>query len=193
VKHESNRAAEPWVTLQEALSILGKSDASLRRLVARGKVHRTTRPRDGRSPEPMYSRDDLERLNVVDAFPVPEAGANGKPSADAGQQLAARPATPPSFTAFAEFALALAAARTPAEPPPPQPAAWLTLEQASAHCGLSAQLLRRLILREHLPAIKDGKDWKVRRYELDAMETPAKDHASRATADSVARKKRAKT
>jgi excisionase family DNA binding protein len=74
----------------------------------------------------------------------------------------------------------LAAERTPAavarlpvaQSPPDRP--WLTLAEASAHSGLSARLLYRLISEGRLPALDEGTRgagrWRVRRADLDALE-----------------------
>jgi len=186
VKHEladGNGAA--WLTKAEALSMLGKSDRSLDRLVAARKVQRTTRPRDGRTPEPLYNRADLERLTAVDAFPIAEEG---------GKQLTARRDAPPlphpaQLAALVDFASAMRSLTAPSQAEASAIAmAWLTIDSASAHSGLSATLLRRLISAGELPALRDGRRWKIRREDLDAIRAPAKsDRANRAASPPVAR------
>jgi helix-turn-helix protein len=54
-----------------------------------------------------------------------------------------------------------------AMPPAPQ---WLTLPEASQHCGLSVGYLRRLITTGKLKAIKD-RSLKVRRSDLDNLDS----------------------
>jgi len=55
------------------------------------------------------------------------------------------------------------------------PAAWLTLEAAAAHTGLSVRLLARLVAEGGLPALDEGKShgawgrWRVKRADLDAL------------------------
>ncbi len=50
----------------------------------------------------------------------------------------------------------------------PQPT-WLTLREASQHCGLSVGFLRRLVQKGKLPFFQDGSI-KVRRSDLDKLD-----------------------
>lgn len=55
---------------------------------------------------------------------------------------------------------------------PPPARAWLTVREASEHSGLSCALLRRLIAAGRLPnAFRDGNTWKVKRSDLDSLDS----------------------
>jgi hypothetical protein len=139
-------AASAWLTKVEALRMLGKSERSLDRLVHAGKVQRLTRPRAGKTPEPLFNRADLERATAVEAFEIPHSGM--PPSGEnGGQQLARRGAPTLAQPAEAMAALAplLAMIVQQLQPPralapaPEAPAApqWLDVDAAAAHSGLS--------------------------------------------------------
>jgi excisionase family DNA binding protein len=46
---------------------------------------------------------------------------------------------------------------------------FLTLDEAAAVSGLSRTYLRRAIAAERLPAIRDGRRWRIRRTDLEAL------------------------
>jgi excisionase family DNA binding protein len=161
-----------WLTKPEALRMLQVSERSLDRLVTRGKVQKQTRPRPGRTPEPVYNRADIERITAVDAFPIPDSG---------GRELATSPIPTPGVTAaFAQALAIIEGARSTARQPAP-PALWCDLETASWQTGLSIRLLRRMIVSGVLPALRDGRAWKICRSDLHAI------RANRATIDTLAR------
>jgi excisionase family DNA binding protein len=172
VKPESvNGAFGAWLTKPEALSLLGKSDRSLDRLVAARKVQRMTRPREGRSPEPLFSRADLERVTAVEAFEVERVD-------EVERQNALEVRRPPDEALFAARSLSELTALVnlvkggPPAPLPPPPPLWCGLDTASALTGLSARLLRRLIRVGQLPALRDGREWKICRSDLHNIEAP---------------------
>jgi excisionase family DNA binding protein len=174
VKQESvNGAFGAWLTKPQALSLLGKSDRSLDRLVAARKVQRTTRPREGRSPEPLYNRADLERVTAVEAFEVERVD-----EIERQNKLAVR--RPPDEALFAARSVSELTALVNlvkggvSAPPPPSPPLWCTVEAASAMTGLSARLLKRLIQAGKLPALRDGREWKICRSDLHNIEAPAR-------------------
>ena len=164
-------ASAAWLNKTEALHALRISERSLDRLVTAGKVQKQTRPRPGRTPEPIYHAGDIERLTARTAHEVP-----GDPPG--GQPFASAPAAPPlALSAFAAMLNQLAAIpgahRAGAAADPHTTPAWLDLEQASRHSGLSARLLRSLIRSRQLPALKDGRTWKIHREDLAAVRAPA--------------------
>ena len=169
-----NGAFGAWLTKPEALSLLGKSDRSLDRLVAAGKVQRTTRARDGRSPEPLFHRADLERVTAVTAFEVQSERVD-----EINRQNAValrRPPDEPLFSAgsLSELTALLNLVKGPAAPPVPvPPTLWCTVDEASERTGLSAKLLLRLIKGGKLPALRDGHKWKICRSDLHNIEPPA--------------------
>lgn len=172
MKQISNGAAPAaWLTKPEALRALQISERSLDRLVTAGKVQKQTRPRPGRTPEPIFHAGDIERLATRAAHTMPEVSPGGQP-------LASSPAAPPlalaAFTAILQQLAATPGALRALPPADPQSAsapapAWLDLEQASRASGLSARLLRSLIRSRQLAALKDGRAWKIHREDLAAV------------------------
>ena len=172
MKNESvNGAVGTWLTKLEALSLLGKSDRSLDRLVAARKVQRTTRPREGRSPEPLFSRADLERVTAVEAFEVERVGEANRQNALAVR----RPMEEPLLGArsLSELTALLSLVKSAPAPVPAAPTLWCTVDEASERTGLSAKLLRRFIRAGTLPALRDGREWKICRSDLHNIEAPA--------------------
>lgn len=167
-----------WMTKAEALKALGVSERSLDRKVTRGEIQKSSRPRPGRTPEPLYHRGDVERLTARAAYPMPEQPG--------GALVAPREAQARDFPALgASLAQALAIIEAARRARPLAPL-WLDLDQASAHSGLSARKLRSLIRAGELPALRDGRGWKVRRADLRAIRGSAK----RATSAPAARPKK---
>jgi len=181
-QNSANGAAGAWLTKSEALRALAVSERSLDRMVTAGKVEKTTRPRPGRTPEPIYKRSDIERLTTREAFLVPSPTAAESAAAPSAPQ-----APPQQFPAFAALAPLLAAvlqqlprALLPAPdsasaPAPPQ---WLDVDAAAEYSGLSTRLVTALIKSGRLPALRDGRTWKIRRADIDALQG---DSANRAT------------
>jgi len=165
-------APTPWLTQREALDVLeeappelriGKSERSLTRYARDGEVKTMQRSRPGRPPETLYCREDLERLTAHRAYLMEATNA---PSALV-------PVAPAGIAASVTQALAIIEAvrstnAVQAQPSPPVQA-WLDLEAASAHSGLSARLLRKLVREGLLAALRDGKAWKVHREDLDNL------------------------
>jgi excisionase family DNA binding protein len=178
--NNSESADAAWLTKPEALAALNKSERSLDRMVSAGKVERRTRPQgQGKPPQAIFSRADIERASAVEAFPMPENGnqmatvhTNGARNDLAIGQLLAAVVTQMQ-TQFA--------------PTPRQPAGrplWLTLKDAAAYSGLSAKLLRELIASDRLPAVRDSRQWKIRREDLEGLRAPG---VTRANGNGVAR------
>ncbi len=67
---------------------------------------------------------------------------------------------------------------------PPVPGKnWLTLDEASAYCGLSRQFLLRLIFAGKLPALPDQvkRDrWRICKADLDALRGGLRERAKAA-------------
>lgn len=193
MKQESANGADPrpWLTKQEALSMLGKSERSLDRLVAAGKVQKQTRQRDGRTPEPLYNRADLERATAIPAFEMPATGNGGQPLAPRDAQPLTQRADPGMLALIASATRLLAA--SPRDPGVSAPL-WCGIAEASQLTGLSERLLRRLIRTSQLPALRDGTAWKIRRFDLHSIaapKMPAKRSAKRATPATMARTQKA--
>jgi excisionase family DNA binding protein len=134
-------------------------------------------------------------VTVVDAFELPPTPAGSlqvaaRSTADGGQQLAAsrcaaplpQPADPLAALAPLIAALLQSRAAPPATPAPQ----WVSVDSAAEYSGLSTRLIVALIKSERLPAMKDGRGWKIRRDDLDALRAPDHRSASGATPDRVA-------
>jgi excisionase family DNA binding protein len=90
------------------------------------------------------------------------------PADQTGGALIATSQTPPlqlpALTAALALSLAIIEAARAARQAAPL---WCDLEAASAHSGLSARTLRSMIAAGTLPALRDGRAWKIRRADLD--------------------------
>jgi len=164
-----------WVSKSDALKLLAVSERSLDRLVTAGKVEKQTRPRANRVPEPVYNRADIERITAVEPFPVGAAGSQAlERSGDAS--------LPQQVERLLQIARAVAVLPTPAQNPAPSSPrhwGWLTLDEASERCGLSAKLLASLIRKRLLPALKDEKVWKIHALDLDGIRSVASEQSAR--------------
>lgn len=152
-----------WLTKAEAAARLQTSTRTIERYISRGEIETRSRKRPGRKPEPVCNPDDVERL-APHAHVMPARSL--APLAPRQPAAALAPATqaPDALAMLAAFAQAMAAPRNG------QPATrFLTLEQASEASGLSQRFLRRAIASGDLPAVKDGRAWKVRREDLDKL------------------------
>lgn len=187
MKPESN-GGSAWITKSEALHILGISERSLDRLVTKGTVEKRTRPRPGRTPEPVYMRSDVENAASPPAHVMP---VSEHPRA--GLHVAEHQAAPAQAAEniIAQLLAGLTAVLTTAPraiAAPPEPAArpqWLDLPAASTTSGLSERLLRSLIDGGMLPAIRDGRTWKMRAEDLSAIR--ASNSANRAKGRATAK------
>jgi len=178
-----NKPAETaWLTKQETLAQLGISERSLDRRVTQGQIQKQLQARPGRAPEPLYHRGDVERLSAHPAYPLTDQRAI------AARPAEARPPAPNALDAFAPLVAALfeiqaqrSAATIPAAPAPQ----WMGEDGAAEYSGLSSRLIRALVRSGRLPALRDGREWKIRRADLDAL---LPDSATRATAPKAARR-----
>jgi hypothetical protein len=164
-----------WLTKPEALALLkqsgraGTSERSLDRMVNSGKVERRTRPQgQGKPPQAIFSRADMERESAVEAFPMP-APENGNGN---GKHVATVGARTDSLVVVAQMLAAMMAQAQALAPAPrqlPAPALWLSLDAAAEYSGLSARLLRKLIRTDCLPAVRDAQAWKIRREDIERL------------------------
>ena len=133
-----------WLSKEEAADALRTSIKTIERMTARGQLRCAQRPAPGRKPQPVYDPEQIAGLMRQREL-LPLALGDG--------------ITP---TALVPAASAFASA-------PSQLPRFLGLEQAAAYCGLSAPLLRRLIREKQLQALRDGRQWKLRREDLDKL------------------------
>lgn len=165
-----------WITKKQAIEILQKSERSLDRLVTAGRVQRQRRQRDGMSPEPLFNRADIDALTAVEGFPMQNADQQIAPS---------RVATDP-LPLMAQLALSvLQAQAAPAPAALLAPPRWLSVESAAGYCGLSPRLIKKLISDGRLPALRDGREWKIRRVDLDALDAQTQQPEERKRASSA--------
>lgn len=146
---------EEWKTKREAASILGVSEKTIERYAEKGQLARKERRIPGRVPLPVFSPDDIARIQKETMQPTP-AGASPAP----GANLARISPRGDVVTLLAELLRA--------REPTPSSKMFLTIEEAAAHSGLSETYLRRKIKAGELVALKD-RGWKIRRGDLDKL------------------------
>jgi excisionase family DNA binding protein len=112
----------------EAARILGVSEKSIQRYVAKKQLKQYSRQRPGLQTITVYDPAELDRLQAQIKT------ANAEPTA------------PPSV--------------------PLDKKSWLTLREAAALSGLSTAFLKRSIDAGDLPALRDGRRWKINRFLL---------------------------
>ena len=133
-----------WLSKEEAADALRTSLKTIERMAARGSLQVAHRPLAGRKPQPVFNPEQIAGLmRQRELLPLALGDGVGP--------LAMLPA-PSAFAAA-----------------PPSLPRYLTLDQAAQYCGLSAPLLRRLIRQQTLPALRDARQWKVRREDLDKL------------------------
>lgn len=145
---------DAWKTKPDAAAMLGCSEKTIERYAEKGQLERRARLVPGRRPLPVFSPDDLERLQKESVQPAP--APLGAPS---NQSLALR--TRGDLASLLELF-------TRARDPAPPTKIFLTIEEAAAHTGLSEAYIRRKIRAAELPALRD-RGWKIRRADLDKI------------------------
>ncbi len=161
---------ETWLTKQEAAAQIGASVKTLERLAAAGEIQAAQRPEKGRKPATVYNPEDIGRIAAGKA---PEAFVMPAKDSQPGAMIPAPPAAI-APAAAAGFGTWLENFTTK---PATRPRRFLTLPEASDHCGLSVAFLRRAAglakdgaaVPVALRAIRDGRTWKVRIEDVDAL------------------------
>ena len=159
---------ETWHTKTEAAALIGASVKTLERLAAAGEIQSAQRPAPGRKPATVYNPEDIGRIATAKtpgAFVMP--AGNSQP----GAMITTTPANAIAPTAAAGFGTWL---ENFTVKPATRPRRFMTLPEASEHCGLSVAFLRRAVktLDDRLPmlaSIKDGRTWKVRIDDVDKL------------------------
>jgi excisionase family DNA binding protein len=131
-----------WLTKSAVAARLGVSEKTVERLAQRGQLHRKTRRIPGRRNTPVYSPDDVNKIQEENlrapTGPGPLALAVRNLAAieqrvDVASRVSSKPATlPPALNSF------------------------LTVDEAAEYLNCSPTFIRRAIKEGHLPAIKDG-------------------------------------
>lgn len=165
-----------WLTKQQAADAIGVTTKTIERLAAEGKVQQARWRRDGRGPElAVYQPDDVariaaERRTAPSAFVLPVGvppPSNGHgPASAVGLALSAQPPVPGDDILRRVFAAAIKAVSETSETPV---ALFVSIAEAAQVSGLSRTYLRRLIDEAKLPAVRDGRRWRIRRRDLEAL------------------------
>lgn len=170
-----------WRTVAEASAEIGCSKRTIERLAAARKLEQRLRPTAGSPAVAVYNPDDvariaLERRPAAAPFVLP---AGQTPTNGNGHHQTAE-LTKSSFlnnrgddpirhlaAAFERFLLS----------PPLSPVAerlaetklFLTIPEAAVVCGFSRTYLRRMCQGGWSAAVKDGRSWRIRRKDLEAL------------------------
>lgn len=154
-----------WLTKAEAAQLLGISERTLERLVARGEVQQAARRIPGRKPLVVLHPGDVEKIRqetAQPAFVVPEQETALTPAS------ANRATLPPGPGLVEMLVLSLQRQEQAAQRQEQAIRRYLTLPEAADYVGLPQSYLRRLIADGQLEAIKAG-GWRVRRIDLDKL------------------------
>jgi excisionase family DNA binding protein len=143
-----------WLTKSECAGRLGCSEKTIERMVERGQLHRKIRRVPGRRNLPVFSPDDVDRLQKETLQPQP-----GGPS-----MALAVTRRPDPLTVLLD---AISAKKASADLPP-APNAFLTVRQAATYIGRTQSFIRRALQAGSLPGVKDG-GWRVRKADLDKL------------------------
>lgn len=161
-----------WKTKAEAASMLNCSEKTIERYAEKGQLARKSRRVPGRVPLPVFSPDDLERIQKESIQTLPASGSQSLALRGARGDLAGFLADlrdlRESFRSEERKLTEDRLMRTMPLSAPAPPAAFLTIPEAATHSGLTETYLRRKIQAGELPAFKD-RGWKVRRADLDKL------------------------
>jgi excisionase family DNA binding protein len=173
-KSGAGEALASWLTKQEAADRLQTSIRSIERRIAVGEIESRKRRKNGPKQlfETVVNPADIDRLlPAAHIMPVgeqaPAASSNRVDSAAAAQ---------PSTNLYEFFQALLATLATNATIPRQVAAAaknWLTVAEAAEHSGLSEMFLKRQCQAGNIKAVRDGREWKIHRPNLDAFQPEA--------------------
>lgn len=167
-----------WLTREEAKQRLAKSDATLDRLVAAGRLNSKLEPRPGRKPERLYHAGDVERL-AVEKEEAPLTHAAAKSTA----LVLSHEAVSFIKEQIAEFRAARNGETQIARPVPITEKLWLSLDEAVEYSGLAKSDLLQVCQRslreqernlyQQQPGnliVRKSGGWKILRKSLEAFE-----------------------
>jgi excisionase family DNA binding protein len=182
----------PYITKEQAAKILRTSTRGVERLVSRGKLHVTPEKVEGRTRlQPMYDEQLVQTLAAEmtpDAASIATNGdgelATNKDSGDThpseiDDAPTAKPTQAlqraPSEQSMTMFVAALSDALREAQTPgngvsavPLRDKLTLSIDEAAALAGLSANHIYVAIRKGNLKAKIIGRGWRVKRPDLDA-------------------------
>jgi excisionase family DNA binding protein len=172
----SDNVYDTWLTKQEAAERIGGSTKMVERLAAEGKIQQASTQREGRGAfRTVYHPDDVARIArerqpgaVSFVLPVgvtPPSNGNGHAAS-----TALRIADPAADDQVASFFCSLVAAiRTVSETSETRVALFVSIPEAAQVSGLSRAYLKRGVANGSIPAVKDGRTWRIRRKDLEAL------------------------
>ena len=175
-----------WLTKQQAADALGVSTKTIESLAKDGKLQqaRWRRPEGGPAlavfhPAEVHQMAQARRGTGGTAYVVPDpavAPANGNGHAVEALTITVPPA-PADLDPMVVWATAWLTAWTArtsqtsatSQTSQKSPTIYLTLRAAAAFTGLRPKFLKRMIDQGTLSAIQDGRVWKVRKKDLEAL------------------------
>lgn len=172
----SDSVYDTWLTKARAAEQLGVTTKTIERLAADGKIQQARHQPQGRGPMlAVYHPDDVariarERQPAAVSFVLPvgvtaPSNGNGQGTPE-GLQIA----SPSTADQVASTLCSLVAAlRSVSETSETSVALFVSIPEAAQVSGLSRTYLRRLIDEEKLPAVKDGRSWRIRRRDLEGL------------------------
>lgn len=172
----SDTTYDTWLTKQQAAAAIGGSTKMVERLAADGQVQHASCQREGRGAfRTVYHPDDVariarERQPGPQAFVLPAGVTTPVHGNGHAPSTALRIADSAADDQVASFFCSLVAAiRTVSQTSETSVALFVSIPEAAAVSGLSRTYLRRLIDDLKLPAVKDGRSWRIRRKDLEAL------------------------
>ena len=166
---DNNRMApyEDWLTKQEAAERLQRSVKHIERLAKAGEIQQAERVRPGKRAATVYHPDDVARIAAELAPQAHLMPPDSQPGAMIAAPGALVPAAAPAAPVHQPWGTWLDAFAQ--RPEPKRLTRVLTLPEPSGVCGLSVHYLREAIRTEQLRAVRDGRTWKVRIEDLEAL------------------------
>lgn len=161
-----------FITREQAMRILQKSETSIERLVRTKEVESRLFPAAGRRPIRYYTEASVQAFKDLE-----ERREAARPPSQLNWKAKSAPKEPPPQTSV-ELAIPDKAVSTLREllerliAPKPVPLTeklWLSLDEASELSGLARGHLLTLINAGKLIALKSGGWWKIQRASLEAF------------------------
>lgn len=163
---------QDWPTETEAAAQLGTSVKTISRYAAAGKIEMRKRPREGKKPENVVNPRDLEKLMpAAHVMPAESIPAQVKQANGIVRQQSHEAAV---FFSFIQTIATAIQTMQPAAVQAPRP--WLSIGEAAAYSGLSANFIHDSIVAPHhyepgenLIGIRGGPHgaWRIQRASLE--------------------------
>jgi hypothetical protein len=135
---KSDSASEKWLATDDAVEKLGKSKATLYRLVAAGEIRSKEEKRPGRKPERLFAEADIEHVLASNV----------------------------RITPARQLAIASAPRQLPARSVPVTGRLVLRIDEAAQEFGLPASYITELCREAKIAAIRRGA-WFLSRKSLE--------------------------